>query len=103
MVILLLDILESLFSGVVLGARDRDFLLLLLQALLRLVESQQPQSDLKSALFFGQLQKLLRLLGLLFKRPDSLLELRDDIAQTQEVFLGVFELSLGVDFAVAVA
>ncbi len=83
MVVLLLDILESLFSGVVLSARDGDFLLLLLQAFLRLVKSQQPQSDFKSAFFFGQLQKLLRLLGLLFQRPYALLELRDDIAQTQ--------------------
>ena len=72
------------------------------QRLPRALDLQQPQPDLQPLLFAGQLQKPLRLFGLLRQRSDPLLQLLQDVPQAQKIVLGGSQTALRLVFAEAV-
>ncbi len=86
----------------ILRARQFKFGIQPTQRLPRPLDLQQPKADLQPFLLAGQLQKPLRLFGLLRQRPDPLLQLLQDVPQAQKVVLGGGQAALRLVFAEAV-
>ena len=84
----------------VLGLGHFDFVLLLRETGLQVVDGVEPEGDLEGLLLLREDQELLGLFGLGLEGAHPGLELREDVPQTDEVFLGPVQTPEGVRAAV---
>ena len=84
----------------VLGLGHFDFVLLLCEPGLQVVDGVEPEGDLEGLLLLGEDQEFLGLFALGLKGTDAGLEFREDVSQTDEVFLSPVQTPDGVCAAV---
>ena len=96
-------LLERRLRLAVAAFSDADLLLHLAHDAAGAVQRLEPEADLEVLFLRVVGDKFFRLLGLLAQRPDAALQLREDIAQAHEVFLGAVQTAFGLLLAVAEA